>query len=85
MGEGPGVRAARDSNSNGSSPNNFGRWTSTALETSPASGGFLHPTVPPNFQAPPLNWFRGLNLEATMNEKNLSAHAEVIMQMPGKK
>jgi hypothetical protein len=85
LGEGPGVRAARDSNPDGSSPNDFGRWTSTALETSPPSGGFLHPAVPPNFQAPPLNWFRGLNLEATMNEKNLSAHAEVIMQMPGKK
>jgi hypothetical protein len=67
------------------SPDEFGRWTSTALEKQPAGGSFLHPVVPPNFEAPPLNWFRGLDLEATMNEKNLSAHAEIIMQMPVKK
>ncbi len=62
----------------------FGRWTSTALANQPAGGSFLHPVVPPNFEAPPLNWFRGLDLEASMNEKNLSAHAEIIMQMPKK-
>ena len=68
------------------SPDDFGRWTSTALENQPPAGGnLLQSAAPPNFQAPPLNWFRGLDLEATMNEKNLSAHAEVIMQMPEKK
>jgi hypothetical protein len=32
-----------------------------------------------------LSWFRGLDLDAAMIEKNISAHAEVIMQMPAKK
>ena len=31
--------------------------------------------------SPPLNWFRGLDLDATMTEKTVSAHAEVIMQI----
>jgi hypothetical protein len=62
----------------------FGRWTSTALENQPAGGNLLHPSAPAGFEAPPLNWFRGLDLEATMNEKNLSAHANIIMQMPTK-
>jgi hypothetical protein len=84
-GEGPGVRADGLNNSNDSSPAAFGRWTSTALETQPPPGSLLQSAAPPNFQAPPLNWFRGLDLEATMNEKNLSAHAEVIMQMSGMK
>jgi hypothetical protein len=66
-------------------PREFGRWTSTALENQSAGGSFLHPIVPPHFEAPPLNWFRGLDLEATMNEKNLSAHAVLIMQSPAKK
>jgi hypothetical protein len=66
-------------------PHEFGRWTSTALENQPGGDSFLHPMVPPNFEVPPLNWFRGLDLEATMNEKNLSAHAEIIMQSPVKK
>ncbi|MCC6124771.1 MAG: hypothetical protein IT426_07415 [Pirellulales bacterium] len=73
-GEGPGVN-----------PDNFGRWTSTALENQSAGGSFLHPAAPPDFQAPPLNWFRGLDLEAVINEKNLSAHAAIIMQLPEKK
>jgi hypothetical protein len=64
----------------------FSRWTSTALSNQPASsGGIWGASAPAGFEAPPLNWFRGLNLEAVMNEKNLSAHAEIIMQMPEKK
>jgi hypothetical protein len=59
-------------------------WTSTALEhTQP--GGFLKVHAPPGYQSPPLSWFRGLDLEATMTEKAVSAHVEVIMQMPAGK
>jgi hypothetical protein len=60
----------------------FGRWTSTALESRPPSGGLLKTSAPEGYTAPPWNWFRGLDLEASMNEKNLSAHAEIIMQLP---
>jgi hypothetical protein len=67
------------------SGDNFGRWTSTVLENQPPSGGMLKTAAPAGYLAPPWNWFRGLDLEASMTEKNLSAHAEIIMQMPGKK
>ena len=63
----------------------FGFQLLLELLADPAGGSFLHPVVPPNFEAPPLNWFRGLDLDATMNEKNLSAHAVIIMQSPAKK
>jgi hypothetical protein len=62
-------------------------WTSTAFRNAaPAgpSGGLLGVRAPPGYQAAPLRWFRGLDLEATMTERTLSAHAEVIMQMPAK-
>jgi hypothetical protein len=59
------------------------RWTSTLLEQHETKGLFRD-HAPEGFQSPPLNWFRGLDLEATMTEKNISAHAEVLMQMPGK-
>lgn len=65
--------------------NNFGRWTSTVLEKQPQSDGMLKAVAPEGYQAPPWNWFRGLDLEATMVENNLSAHAEIIMKMPEKK
>jgi hypothetical protein len=59
-------------------------WTSTALgQAEPA--GFLAARAPQGYQSPPLNWFRGLALDATMNEKTISAHAEIIMQMPAKR
>ncbi len=58
-------------------------WVSTALEHTP-SGGFLQVHAPQGYQSPPLSWFRGLELDATMTEKTTSAHAEVIMQMPAK-
>jgi hypothetical protein len=48
-------------------------------------GGFLRVHAPEGYQAPPLSWFRGLDLDATMTEKSISAHAEIIMQMPAKK
>ena len=59
-------------------------WTSTALQGA-ENGGFLKVHAPPGYQTPPLNWFRGLDLDATMIENKVSAHAEVIMQMPAKK
>ncbi|MBN2581077.1 MAG: hypothetical protein JXB10_18990 [Pirellulales bacterium] len=63
----------------------YGRWTSTALaeQTSPES--LLFSPAPPGYQAPPWNWFRGLKLDARMTEKNVSAHAEILMQLPEKK
>ena len=68
-------------------------WTSTALEMEkdrpatepPPSSPLLKVHAPPGYQSPPLSWFRGLDLDATMTEKTISAHAEVIMQMPAKK
>ncbi len=63
----------------------FGRWTSTALENQPQGGGLLTTVAPQGYLAPPWNWFRGLDLEASMSEKDLSAHAEVIMKTPEKK
>jgi hypothetical protein len=63
----------------------FGRWTSTILENQPPGGGLLKTSAPEGYLAPPLNWFRGLDLEASVTEKNLSAHAEIIMKMPEKK
>jgi hypothetical protein len=61
-----------------------GRWTSTALEAEGASGG-SQGQPPPGYVARPLTWFRGLDLEATMIESSLSAHAEILMQLPTKK
>jgi hypothetical protein len=59
-------------------------WTSTALRPEPPArpNGPLKVHAPPGYQSPPLSWFRGLDLEATMTEKTVSARAEVIMQMP---
>ncbi|MEN6449567.1 MAG: hypothetical protein ABFC96_03665, partial [Thermoguttaceae bacterium] len=59
-------------------------WTSTMLEHS-EPGGFLKVHAPAGYQAPPLSWFRGLDLEATMTEQTISAHADILMQMPAKK
>ena len=64
--------------------NGVEHWTSTSLEAGPV-GGFANVQAPAGYQTPPLNWFRGLDLEATMTEKSVSAHAEIIMQMPPKK
>ena len=66
------------------SPDGASRWTSTALEATPDSQGLLA-AAPQGYLAPPLNWFRGLNLEAKMAEEALTAHAEVVMQLPDKK
>jgi len=66
-----------------------GYWTSTALESggsaanAPGRSGTLNISVPDGYLSPPLNWFRGLELDAAANETALSAHAEIIMQLPG--
>jgi hypothetical protein len=59
-------------------------WTSTALGPSEPAG-FLAARAPQGYQSPPLNWFRGLALDAMMNEKTISAHAKIIMQTPPKR
>jgi hypothetical protein len=64
-------------------PGGSPRWTSTVLEKQAAKGA-LATHAPEGYQSPPLNWFRGLDLEATMTEKTISAHADIIMQMPAK-
>lgn len=53
-------------------------WTTTAL-TDAASA---RPVPPPNYQAPPINWLRGLNLRAELLSDRLNLHATVDMQMP---
>jgi len=59
------------------------RWTSTQLEESQSKGGFLA-EAPSGYVAPPLNWFRGLDLNASLIDTLLAAHVEVVMQLPGK-
>ena len=59
------------------------RWTSTKIEESPLHAGAAI-AAPAGYVAPPLNWFRGLDLHATFVDRLLAAHAEVVMQMPEK-
>lgn len=66
------------------SPGETGHWTTTALMGVGERKRLLD-RAPDGYQAPPLNWFRGLSLDATMTQKVLSARAEVIMQLPAKK
>jgi hypothetical protein len=65
-------------------PERPGGWTSVALENDPSSP-LRGPTAPPGYVAPPLDWFRGLSLEATMTRATLTLHAEVVMQLPAGK
>ncbi|NLE38758.1 MAG: hypothetical protein GX621_12105 [Pirellulaceae bacterium] len=61
-----------------------GYWTSTALEMG-ANGVPLAGRLPANYRdMPPLNWFRGMEMEATMTDSDLSARVEVFMRMPDK-
>jgi hypothetical protein len=53
-------------------------WTSTALNRG-VSDGVLDTRAPQDYVSPPLSWFRGLDLDAAMTEKHITAHAEVIM------
>jgi len=53
-------------------------WMSTAL----ADAVSARPAPPPGYQAPPVNWLRGLNLRVELLSDRLSLHATVEMQMP---
>jgi hypothetical protein len=62
-------------------PDGPSRWTAAALD---ADGGRigLVPTAPQGYVAPPLSWFRGLDVDATMTDSSLSAHGQITMQLP---
>jgi hypothetical protein len=62
-------------------PEGTGSWTSTALEGS-RRPSLLAPQVPDGFQAPPLNWFRGLDLQAAVTDDALDALIQLDMQWP---
>ena len=71
----------------------LGYWTSTALEAAAAQPGpprqgegqLMGVSVPGGYLSPPLNWFRGLEMDATLTPRALSAHVEIVMQMPEEK
>ena len=56
----------------------FPFWTSTAL-TNDQRGGLLG-GVPEGFRSPPLDWFRGLEAELSVEQAKLSVDAQVLMQ-----
>jgi hypothetical protein len=56
-------------------------WTSTRLEEFQPKGGLV-PEAPQGYVAPPLNWFRGLDMHAALIDRLLAAHVEVDMQLP---
>lgn len=62
-------------------PEGIGVWTSTAIEGT-SRGSLLRPQAPEGYVAPPLNWFRGLKLDATLADSTVAAHAELDMQWP---
>ena len=68
-------------NDNGGSNEEF--WTSTAL-FDPSGRRLSDTEAPPDYVGPPMSWFRGLDFDAVMDHKNLSARVEVIMQTPSK-
>ena len=64
-------------------PGGSPRWTTTRLEQPEARAtGRLIAQAPVGYVAPPLSWFRGLDLDAALVDNVLSAHAEIIMQLP---
>ncbi|MFH1920639.1 MAG: hypothetical protein ABIP48_12220 [Planctomycetota bacterium] len=60
-----------------------GFWTSTGL-VDQATGGLFTTEAPEGFVAPPLSWFRGLELDAAATPEAFSVHAEIVMQSPEK-
>lgn len=58
-----------------------GFWTSTLLGPR-QSGGLFTTEAPEGFVAPPLDWFRGLDLDVTATPQAVSIHADLMMQMP---
>ena len=65
-------------------PDGAGYWTSTAIEGT-RRPGLLHPQSPEGYLAPPLNWFRGMELDAAIADGAVSAHVELDMQWPSAK
>ena len=61
-----------------------GSWAATSLEGSPRSRLFAVSSPPPGFLPPPLNWFRGLSLDALLDLDALTIHASILMQKPAK-
>lgn len=53
-------------------------WTTTALTDEFSA----RPSPPAGYQAPPINWLRGLSLRVELLADRLSLHATVEMQMP---
>ncbi len=51
----------------------FPTWVSSAMKDQPAG-------MPAGYLSPPLDWFRGLDLDLTVDESQLSVNAEIIMQ-----
>ena len=69
-------------------PDGLGYWTSTAFTTGQLAQGrnqLMGISVPQGYLSPPLNWFRGLDMDATLTPKALSAHVEIVMQLPEEK
>ncbi len=64
-------------------PQGVGGWTSTFFDGQGRDGPPT-PRPPSAYQAPPLNWFRGLDLESLVEPEVLSVHAQLIMQVPKK-
>jgi hypothetical protein len=62
----------------------FGYWTSTALTEGQPSGP-LRAKASEGYQTPPLNWFRGLDLDSLLTPEAVTVHADVVMQKPAKK
>lgn len=65
--------------------NGLGHWTSTALEAKPApqaANKLLGANIPADHLSPPLDWFRGMEMDAAMTPKSLSAHVDLVMLMP---
>lgn len=57
------------------------RWTSTAFAPE-SERRFLAAAPPPGFLTPPLNWLRGLEVEALVAPEGVTAHVEVLMESP---
>ncbi len=58
-------------------------WAATGLPKQQSGGGLLAGLSPPEgFQTPPLDWFRGLDLDFSSVAGSLSGHAEIDMQRP---
>ena len=62
-------------------PEGIGYWTSTAIEGG-RRPGLLRAQVPEGYRAPPLSWFRGMQLDAGLSDSSISAHLELDMQWP---